>query len=356
MTDETRNRLFWSLLVAAVVHAVLLAALFCVGSQFRKQSKPADCDNCYPNCPVDCSPIRPRPYGDAISASPQPLQSPPEVNYAAQGELKQQSPCANGNCPPTYRPIADTYRNPFNLAPGERIVNVSPPRPVVPVQPAPAPTPSPAIYPSYTTPAATQPPSKAFQLLIFDDGSYRSRQLIDWMRANPELNAMRERCEVQIYKPQDRLYQARFASVVPPDQFPAVILQDAQGGHIHAAGKSMLPSTASELVSDFKTGYELYKQAKQGTMQATGAIREAGYSWDEQILPTMRLQDCGPDGCNVPTSDPWRPGSRVVDRLFDNAKDNAAEAIFWGNWQDLATVAVFVLALIVLVFVLARRG
>jgi len=343
MTDEVRIRLSWGLIAAAVIHAVLLAAL-CIGA--RVNSRSTVNDGIEPTQPL------PLPRGSITSTiEPEKFAEPPVVNYAAQSELKQQCPLGKP-CP-----IAQQQRaaNPYNLAPGETLVpgsvRLTTPKPQAPAVPIVI---SPANYPAQAS--QPQSPKKSYQVALFLDDSAQAAALKQWFQTDADLIKLRDRSEFQVYTADNPLYRTRYASVVPASQFPAVLIQDASGGHIHAAGKSMIPGTSTELVDDIRKGWELYKQAKQGVIQATGAIKSTGYSWDDQINPAMRLNDnCGPDGC-PPTQDPWRPGSRIVD-LFDRVDaTNPIEALFWGSAIDLATIAVFGAAALLLVFVIARRS
>jgi len=61
--------------------------------------------------------------------------------------------------------------------------------------------------------------------------------------------------------------------IVPTNQFAVVLFQDSTGGHIHAAGHTMMSTTPRGLYSDLRNGYELYLQAKQA--QLTGADADA---------------------------------------------------------------------------------
>jgi hypothetical protein len=340
--EDIRIGLSWGLILAAIVHAVMLAAL-CLGARGVKPMT-----NCGPHGCEQLTLPR-RPYRSIGDEELQKFAEPPAVNYSAQHELKQQ--CPGGRCPlPASKPVNS---NPFNLAPGERLVNVGPAVTVTPQRII-----TPVQYPS--TPAqnlGTPMPAKSYQVLLFLDNSPQATSLQSWFDRDPDLLKLRERSSFQVYTATNSLYRTRFANVVPVSQFPAVLIQDASGGHIHAAGKAMIPGTPQELVSDISKGYQLYKQAKQGMMQATGAIRTAGYSWDDQINPAMRLSsdNCGPDGCPPSAQDPWYPGKKVND-LFDRVDTkNPLEALFWGSAFDLATIAVFGLAAILLVFVIARR-
>ena len=137
--------------------------------------------------------------------------------------------------------------------------------------------------------------------------------------------------------------------------FPVILFQDATGGHIHAAGRTMIPGGADELYSDLHQGYRLYQQAKQA--RTTGAVKQRGYSWDDSISPALVLsnEDC-PDGyCPADQTDRWRPGDRIVDDLFDESRDTR-NALMWFSAGEIATVALIALAIILLGFILIKRG
>jgi hypothetical protein len=336
MNDSIRIRLSWGLIAVAVIHAVLLAVLCILMRPAPQQATPDE----WPPPPG----VYDRP---AIgSSSPEKFSEPPAVNYSAQSELKQQ-------CPPGVT----CKKNPFNLAPGERLLAVGPLRAVTPAKPQATPIITPASVPTIPAQAAGErTPAKAVQVLLFLNSTQQSREIRQWFDTDANLISLKGRAEFQVYSVDNPLYRARFGQIVPPDQFPVVLIQDASGGHIHAAGKSMIPASAAELVSDIRKSYELYKQAKSGSLAMTGAIKTTGYSWDDAINPEMRLNDnCGPDGC--PPEQSWRPGQRVFDRLFDgDAPKNPIEAFLWASAIDIATMAVFGLAFVLLIFILARRG
>jgi hypothetical protein len=351
MIDDIRIRLSWGLIAAACIHAVLLGAL-CLGARYGvEQRRPQQ-----PQGATGDDLQLPRPHDRSIGNEElQKFAEPPAVNYRAQAELKQQ--CPGGTCPTPQRATV-ANRNPFNLAPGETLVpgsvRWSTPQPRQPnALPAMV---TPIVRPAQA--AQPQPPKKHYQVALFLDDSAQAATLRQWFERDPELLTLRQRSEFQVYTASNPLYQTRYASVVPIAQFPAVLVLDSTGGHIHAAGKSMIPGSSTELVRDIRAAYENYKQAKQGHIESTGALKSTGYSWDDAINPAMRLEDnCGPDGCPQPNQDPWRPGSRVVN-LFDRVDEakNPLQALIWANALDLATLAVFATAALLLVFVIARRS
>ncbi|XZE17471.1 hypothetical protein SH449x_002723 [Pirellulaceae bacterium SH449] len=368
MNDTIRIRLSLGLLMVAVIHAILLGVVF---TALHQQA--------LPKLP------QPR-FSDTLNPTPTPqvgpiekLPEPQTVNLRAQGEMKQgilgnrlgrllpvrqpsvyevpktvtrASTCTtNGNCPPTANktdPPSQPASEPTSHQKQQTAVDIQSALPGTLFDERER-TPAPIVAPMKPR------ESKGYQLALFVSSDSQSRQLVQWFEKNLPLTQLRERCEFQVYTPENPLYRERFATLVPRDQFPVVLLQDSQGGHIHAAGRAMIPSTPEELYSDLKYGYELYEQALQA--EKTGAIRSMGYSWDDAITPTMSLfsQDC-PDGyCPIDIADRWRPGSRVRDKLFDEVRDSRG-AILWASASELATIALIVIAVILLGFILIKRG
>lgn len=249
------------------------------------------------------------------------------------------------NCPqpvPTYRPVptpVPTYR---------------------PVQPVPTPVPvvpqrQPNVVPSQP---ATSTNKALYQLALFLDSSAKSNTIRDWFTKDPELVSLRGKCDFQVYTPENALYKTRYASIVPVSQFPAVLFLKPDGGHLHAAGGQMIPSTAAELYADLKEGFNLAKSVEmaEAVPQESGAIREKGYSWDDQVAPTMQLneQDC-PGGICPPREVPsWRPGDKVRD-LF-GPEPSGLEAILWASPIEIAVFAVLgVIVLMVVALLIKKR-
>ena len=335
MNENVRIRLSVGLILLAILHAVLLGLVF-PALQFHPQSPPVD--NAW-NVPIQ------PPNGPTIGKIEE-LPQPARVNLQAQGEIKQQRRII---CPP--------------CAPARVVLQPATNVPVV-VQPTPTATPAnvdatpPALWPAPTAPVTQPtptPPKKHYQLALFLGSDSRSQNLLEWFTQHPGLAKLKTNCDFQVYTATNAIYRTRFAEVVPVSQFPVVLFQDSTGGHIHAAGHSMIPSTAGELYSDLQHGYQLYVQAKQA--QVTGAVKTRGYSWDEAITPEMQLSaaDC-PDGfCPPELTDPWRPGDRVRDLLFDDSSDNR-HALLWLSAGEIATLALVVLAVILIGFILIKRG
>ncbi len=154
-------------------------------------------------------------------------------------------------------------------------------------------------------------PAKEYQLLLFIGADDQSREILNWFNTHPKFQFLRSRdskVAVQVYSSGDAMYRARYASVVPVSEFPAIVLADAQGGHIHAASKQFIPRRdPDKLYQDLQLGTQLYLQAKQQrpaqavTSGAMTATRQ--YTWDENVSPNMRLE--APQQPII--EDGWRP-------------------------------------------------
>ncbi len=395
MNDTVRVRISLGLIVCFVLPALVQFALF---NYFANPAIHADDSGPPPTWRLPAA--EPTPCGQ-INERVLELQKPaPPVNQAAQQELKQgiffnrrspqptttteASPSACSTCSPAQmRPVqyaTPTYV-PNYVAPVAPSAAFSPPvviNPRLPVQPpaqtvAPRqPSSSEIMPPAVLVPAQNSsepiltpanygadkgPPvtSSKYQLALFLGTDAKSKTLIDWFKTDSELLKLRSQCDFNYYTVTSPLYRERFAATIPVEQFPVFILQDNTGGHIHAAARNMIPDSAAALISDCKTGYKLYSQAKSA--EKTGLIKTSGYSWDAAIDPSMQLsaEDCGPDGCRPNSNDPWRPGDRVRDVLFDAAADST-EAVLWANASEIGFFVLIVVAVFLVVFIALKRG
>src|SRR6056297_3226445 len=345
MKDAIRIRLSVGLIVVAIVHAALLGAVFTVLHQTP------------PPCTEDCWQLPPSKPATPVGRKIERLTEPATVNLEAQGELKQQSGYCPP-CPPNARPVIRPYR----VVPTTPAVPATPsiPSPRIPAPTAPAPiivTPASTGSPPSTTPETAK---KRYQIALFVGNDAKSSQLIDWFDTDPDLAKLKSKCAFQVYTETNAIYRTRFADIVPASQFPVVLFQDASGGHVHAAGHTMLPATAGELYDDLHHGFELYQQTRQA--QRTGALKSRGYSWDAAISPTMQLsaEDC-PDGyCPIePADTTWRPFDRDRnddrDLLFDRDV-GGRNALIWAGAGEMATLALIFVAVLLLGFILIKRG
>ena len=345
INDTIRIRLSLGLIVVAIIHAVLLGVVF---TALHQPVLPNPTNETW-TIPTF------RPSTPTSAGKIEKLQEPQSVNLQAQGEVKQQIRICPQDCPPTRVYPAPVIVHPTIVQP-----SVVGPSVVTPVSPTPnfttPATPTvevPTVLKPATSPASP-PPKKSYQIALFVGNDSTSKMLQDWFSQDKQLVSLKESCEFQVYTAGNPVYKTRYADIVPVEQFPVVLFQDATGGHIHAAGRTMIPSTPAELYSDLKHGYTLYKQAKQA--QKTGAVKTKGYSWDDAITPTLYLsaEDC-PDGyCPTPQPENRRPLDRVRD-LFDGATETR-NALMWLSAGEIATVALIGIAAVLLVFILIRRA
>lgn len=343
INDTIRIRLSLGLIVVAILHAILLGVVFTALHNKPSQPQPEQSWT-VPNY---------RPATPSVGAI-EKLQEPQSVNLQAQGEIKQQIQDCPPNCLPQRVYPAPVVVQPTILQPRVVTPTLAPPMPTAPnFTNTQEPTKEPLVVKPASSPASP-PPKKTYQIALFVNSDSTSQKLQDWFTQNKQLASLKESCEFQVYTANNPIYKTRYADIVPAEQFPVVLFQDATGGHIHAAGRSMIPSSPEELYSDLKHGFTLYKQAKEA--QKTGAVKAKGYSWDDAITPTLYLsaEDC-PDGyCPTPPSEDRRPLDRVRD-LFDGAKDTR-NALMWLSAGEIATVALIGIAAVLLVFILVKRG
>lgn len=319
MGNEIKIRLSAGLLAAAAVHALLFAGVFEGLHRYRPTEQDQAAEVQLPVAPSYSSNYQLQGYVER-------LQEPPQVNTAATGEKKMQ--IGSRWCPTC--PNAQPTRRPTYVQPSVQPTYVQP-------------------QPSATKPlfVQTQNPivaPKKYQLAVFVGNDAKSKQLLNWINTYPKFQTMRNSTDIQVYAAGDALYRARFASIVRPDQFPAIVLTDAGGGHIHAAGGPMLPSSPEALYADCIAGARNYLDAKghapasaQSTANPNGALKTKGYSWDESINPSMQLMqqaDCSGPLC--------RPGDRVLD-LLDEAASSQKNALMWLSPQEMVIIAVVIL-------------
>jgi hypothetical protein len=350
MRDEIRIRFSVGLIAVAIVHAVLLGLVFTALHHKPPAPQPEQSWRV---------PSRPSPVGPSVGKI-EKLQEPQEVNLEAQGELKQQifrrfrrqpvrrcpSP-QTGQCAvqqPAVNVVATTTKPVQVETKGAGTTETDSTKSFLET----------AARKTVSNPASP-PPKKNYQLALFVGDDVQSQQLKTWFDEHPSLTKLRGSCEYQVYTESNAIYRTRFADIVPVEQFPVVLFQDSTGGHIHAAGRTMIPSNPDELYSDLHQGYELYQQAKQA--EKTGAVKSRGYSWDDAISPTLYLsaEDC-PDGyCPVEPADKWRPADRIRDGLFDDVRDTR-NALIWVSAGEMATIAMVFVAAVLLGFILIKRG
>ncbi len=89
----------------------------------------------------------------------------------------------------------------------------------------------------------------------------------------------------------------------------------------------------------------------------SGLLRTAGYSWDSQIAPQLKLSssDCIDGKCPVDRpEDRWTPGDKLRDIFGGGAKDRSgwAKDALWG-WLDIVVSGIVCLVVVGVVAFLA---
>ncbi|MFO0939846.1 MAG: hypothetical protein U0930_03685 [Pirellulales bacterium] len=258
-----------------------------------------------------------------------PYQPPNKSSKQQIGQIGPMQDCPN--CPQPYNPA------PYNPTPA-------------PYYPAPRPPNNPAPGPNSGKPA------KEYQLLLFVNTDAQSRQVLNWANNHPKFRFLRStdsKVAVQVYSPGDQMYKLRYASVVPVSEFPAIVLADREGAHIHAASKQFIPNDPDKLYEDLKLGTQLYLQAKQqrpAQAVTSGAMTAARqYNWDDRISPDMRLQAESP-----PVEEGWRPLDNLRPGgggggLFDQCGPDGCKpksALVWTNAEEMMIAGLVLIGVI----------
>lgn len=238
-------------------------------------------------------------YDDMRNA---PLNAMP-INSAAATEVKRGDTCLT--CQPqvvTRRPLIQPRPTPYVQ-----------PRPV-PIQPPP--TPPVVVQPSTNAqPTPSKPPAPTaapvavrYSIALFLNNDQRSKILESHFESDPRLKKLKEACNFQTYDASNPLYLSRYANVIPPDQFPAILFSDYRGGHVYVSGGDYLPAQASELYDQMQAGYRAQKQA----VEARNEIALQSISLDQ----SNPERDCPDGNCPTPKRPLIQPSQPVFPNLF----------------------------------------
>jgi hypothetical protein len=372
MNSDVRIKLSWGAITLAVLHAIAMVGGFYAIHEVPQTAHPQTQASLIDQLPSAY------PSGYQYQTLPQPQVTAPPVNRSALDEIKQQAPVSQVEQLKGGRWIRNNNTGEMVWCNSCGETYVTPPRYTQPVyvqpQPQPVYVPAPQPQPAPILPGTTRtlpasnsvlPAPKIYELALFVGTDARSQQLLNWFNTDPSLAKVKAASNYQVYTRDNPLYKTRFASVVPPEQFPAVVLQHADGGHIHAAGGNFIPTSAQQLFSDFQQGVTHSKQVREHDRQMTGMIRQAGYSWDRGIAPNMQLpslqqlqqyggepESCDPNDPNCGRRWPGGGGGGGLDGLWN--KPN--QALFWfgPNEMVIGILALAAVGLIVLIITKKR--
>lgn len=192
-------------------------------------------------------------------------------------------------------------------------------------------------------------------LSLFLDSSTLAVSLANSLQMHEPTSVLAGKCNVHIFTPDDPIYQAQWAGVVRQRDFPAAMLQAADGGVIYLAGGENLPTPGDKLYNEMRTFYRAYQAAL--TEQRTQSPSE----------------DC-PDGiCPTPTPSPRWPSvtpstdrPRILPKLFDETARRitgpVSDTISAGVWMIVlfiigtACLLLFLAVLIVVAFFAFRSN
>lgn len=187
---------------------------------------------------------------DSQRTSNHPMNALP-VNTSARDEIKRQRPF-NG----TLNGVTYVNGVPCDTCPNPLYPASPRPQPQPQLQPQPQPQPKPSAATPLAKPVA---PKYSLSLFVLHNDP-TSQQLINWFANDPKLSSLASKCNYQIYTRDNPLYKARFASLVPPEAFPAILFQDPTGGHVHASNRATSYSSAEQLREDLEAAYRLQQQ------------------------------------------------------------------------------------------------
>ncbi len=177
-----------------------------------------------------------------------------------------------------------------------------------------------------------------YNISVFVGSDAKSQQLLSWFNSDRQLQALKAKVNFQAYTKDNALYKTRYANVVPVEYFPAVIFSDPSGGHIHAAYRDMLPSTAAELYSDMQRASQLQRQVVQASKQ--------------QSSTSPSLSDCDGVDCN---RDPLLNRNRNDEPLWDRPSDEKTLFDFVVNYsRSPSSLLVYGLAAVVAYLLLKK--
>lgn len=193
---------------------------------------------------------------------------------------------------------------------------------------------------------------KSYNLDIFVGDDEASKAMVRWFNEQKDLAEFRTRCNFQQYTANNALYKARYASIVPESQFPAIIFTGENGGHIYVAGRAQIPSTAAELYADISESWRLYKSVQSPPKESSSTLPTINNS-----LP----QDCVDGTCDPETRKPflpWRDDN--ASPLFPSKPfEDTNPVSFWFRQQTgigLESAAIIALvAVVVFLLLLLRR-
>lgn len=140
------------------------------------------------------------------------------------------------------------------------------------------------------------PTNKRCSLILFASTDRQSNTVLDWFNKDPGLQGLRKECNFHVYTKDNPLYKERYSSMIPVEQFPAVVFCDSEGGHIYVAGRGFLPATPSMLLTELKKSYETQQRVREQDSAPAHTIESTPPNCpDGQCRPVDREPFINPD-------------------------------------------------------------
>jgi hypothetical protein len=223
------------------------------------------------------------------------------VNNAARDEIKKQilgrritpystpyrSPnCPDGNCPPGTQPN---------------------------VQPVPNSVPANNTQTSNMQPVKTQ---ERYSIELFVTNDQQSQAMQQWFKTHPTLQKWTTTCNHNTYTADNPLYRSRYAPLIPPDSFPVCLVTAPNGGHVYAADRYALPTTAAALVTAISDATKLHQSIMAGSTSPLPAQPQPPVNGQAAQHPAPDyIEQCADGSCPPDARFP------LLDRLRDRPKD-----------------------------------
>lgn len=192
------------------------------------------------------------------------------------------------------------------------------------------------------------PTNQRCSVALFVSTDAQSQALLDWFNTDKYVVEFRKKCNFQAYTRDNQLYKSRYSSIIPADQFPAVVFTAPDGGHIYVAARSQLPGSASQLMKSMQDAFEVANKAR--------AQRPANDA--EPPALEVNSPDCPDGSCTPADREPFFTPESDRDRkpLFPFLREPekpSIESLFYWMWNPgeavLAMCCAALFALILLV-------
>jgi hypothetical protein len=184
------------------------------------------------------------------------------------------------------------------------------------------------------------PTSPRYSISVFVGTDPRSQEMLAWWHTDGLLQALRKQVNWQAYTRDNPLYRERYASIVPPDQFPSVIFADERGGHVYAAGGDSLPTSSRALYDAIYDANEVYKSLRDQDGQPRLQTDSA-----ESTSPP----NCPDGNCTPPERKPLiNPDRTPLFPSFRPAPKNPIESILYWLWNPGEAVLAMLCAVVFL--------